>query len=59
MIYTVERRHPYKVEATKLRIADGKNTWLVFGQAAQKPFGKVKDVDKHKIGLALRGHIYG
>jgi hypothetical protein len=59
VVYTVERPNPYKVEAAKLRIADGKDAWLVFGKAAQKPFGTVSDMDKHKIGLALKDHIYG
>jgi hypothetical protein len=59
VVYTVERPNPYKVGATKLRIADGKDAWLVFGNAAQKPFGTVSDMDKHKIGLALKDHIYG
>jgi hypothetical protein len=59
VVYTVERANLYKVEATRLSISDAKDAWLVFGRAAQKPFGTVSDVDKRKIGLALKGHIYG
>lgn len=58
LIYTVERANPYNVELTKLKM-DGKTAALVFGKAAQKPFGTVSDVDKKKIGLAIKNHIYG
>jgi hypothetical protein len=58
VIYTVERANPYNVELTKLKI-DGKTAALVFGKAAQKPFGTVSDVDKKKIGHTIKNHIYG
>jgi hypothetical protein len=58
VVYTVERANPYNVELTKLKI-DGKTAGLVFGKAAQKPFGTVSDVDKNKIGRAIKDHLYG
>ena len=58
VVYTVERANPYRVELTKLKI-DGKTAALVFGKAAQKPFGTVSDVDKNKIGRAIKDHFNG
>jgi hypothetical protein len=49
---------PTNVELTKLRI-DGKTAALVFGKAANTPFGTVSNIDKRKIGLAIKNHIYG
>lgn len=54
VVYTVQRANPYKVEAIRLRITGGKDAWLVFGKAAQTPFGTVSNADKRKIGLALK-----
>jgi hypothetical protein len=59
VVYTLGRANPYKVELKRVSIAAGKNAWLVFGKAAQKPFGTVSNMDKHKIGLALKDNIYG
>ena len=58
VVHTVERTNPYYVELTKLRI-DNKTAGLVFGKAANTPFGTVSNIDKRRIGLALKGHIYG
>jgi hypothetical protein len=59
LVYTIERTNPYKVEMTKLNIVDGKVTALVFGRAANTPFGTVSNADKPKIGLAIKDAIYG
>lgn len=59
VVYTVARTNPYNVELTRLEIPGGKNAYLVFGQAANTPFGTVSNADKRKIGLALKAHIYG
>ena len=59
VVYTVERTNPYKIEMTKLNMVDGKVTALVFGRAANMPFGTVSNADKRKIGLAIKGAIYG
>jgi hypothetical protein len=58
-VYTVERANPYYVELTELKLADGKIARMVFGKAAQKPFGTVLNKDKPKIGLALKNQIRG
>src|SRR2546427_8329024 len=58
VVHTVERTNPYHVELTKLRI-DGKTAGLVFGKAANTPFGTVSNTDKRKIGLALKNYIDG
>lgn len=52
--YKVERKNPYLVKLTRLKIDDGRIAILVFGQAAQKPFGTVSNVEKPNIGRAIR-----
>ena len=59
VFYTVEQKSPYNVELTRLSIVRGKNACLVFGRAANTPFGTVSNIDKKRIGLALKEHIYG
>jgi hypothetical protein len=54
IIHTVARTNPYYVEISQLKVAEGRVTTLVFGKAAQKPFGTVSNIDKRKIGVALR-----
>jgi hypothetical protein len=58
VVYTVERKNPYNVELTKLKMAGGQIAWLVFGKAANTPFGTVSNADKHKIGIAIKNYIY-
>jgi hypothetical protein len=57
VLYTVPRKNPYRVEISKLRIADEKDAYLVFGQAAQTPFGTVSRTDRREIGVALRRRL--
>lgn len=57
--HTIERTNPYTVEITKLRLPDGRIANLVFGKAANKPFGTVSNTDKLKIGLAIQKIIVG
>lgn len=59
VVYTVERSNPYNVELTEVNVTNDKTAGLVFGQAANTPFGTVSDTEKRKIGLALKDHIYG
>ena len=40
--------------ASELEIVPGNTTTMVFGRAAEKPFGTVSHKDKRKIGAALR-----
>jgi hypothetical protein len=58
VVHTVERTNRYDVELTRLKI-DGKIACLVFGKAANTPFGTVSNIDKRKIGLAIKNHVYG
>jgi hypothetical protein len=58
-VYTVERTNPYEVELTQLNITDGKIVGLVFGRAANTPFGTVSNAEKFRIGLAIKGGLVG
>jgi hypothetical protein len=52
-IHTIERANPFKVEALDLEITPGKRTMLVFGRAANLPFGTVSGRDKRTIGAKV------
>jgi hypothetical protein len=55
-VYRLERNKPYEFLHRLLRIDSGAQAHLIFGRAAQKPFGTVSHADKLKIGrhLAMR-----
>lgn len=59
VVHTVQRINPYNVELTRIRTVAGKSVWLVFGKAANTPFGTVSKIDKRQIGITLKGHIHG
>ncbi len=50
---------PYHVEARRLRLASGKETLLVFGRAANQPFGVLSREHKRAIGRALQEVLHG
>lgn len=50
---------PYHVEARRLRLASGKETLLVFGRAANQPFGMLSRQHKGAIGRALKEVLDG
>jgi hypothetical protein len=52
-LYTVERKNPFRVEAIDLEIAAGRRTVLVFGRAANLPFGTVSGEEKLRIGATI------
>jgi hypothetical protein len=53
--FAVERKNPFLVRAIKHAFQhDAYRTLMVFGQAAQLPFGTVSTNDKMQIGSALR-----
>lgn len=59
-IYTIERRNDgqmkrraYVVEAATIRLSSGKLTRIVFGQAAQTPFGLISNAEKEAIGATI------
>jgi hypothetical protein len=58
VVHTVQRANPYDVELMRMRTAGGKNVCLVFGKAANTPFGTVSNIDKHQIGMSLKHHIH-
>jgi hypothetical protein len=58
-IHTVERENPYRVKSVGLDLVEGRRARLVFGRAANTPFGTVSNADKRRIGETLREHIYG
>ena len=58
VVHTVQRTNPYSVELTRLRISESKSTSLVFGKAANTPFGTVSDADKRRIGVAMKHNVY-
>lgn len=58
-VHTVERENPYRVKLVGLKLGSGKKTALVFGRAANTPFGTVSNADKRRIGESLKGHVYG
>jgi len=53
-IITVERDNPYTIEAWRTRLGSGNEPLVVFGQAAQKPFGLIGGVDQRRVGEHLR-----
>lgn len=58
VVYTVERANPYHVQVRRLGVTEGKDTSLVFGRAANTPFGTISNKDKQKIGIAVKERIY-
>jgi hypothetical protein len=57
-VFTLERSNPYYVRATKVSIGRH-DVPVVFGRAAEKPFGTVGHRDKEVIGTAIRRVICG
>jgi hypothetical protein len=57
LVYTVERKNPYIVKLTNLKMENGRVASLAFGQAAQKPFGTVSNVEKSNIGRAIKKYL--
>ena len=53
-LHRIERNNPYVVTHRRLILGDGETTTLVFGQAAQKPFGLVSRSDQRRIGVSVK-----
>ena len=53
------RRRPYVIEAWRIQIDPDNEALVVFGEAAQRPFGKVRDDDKYEIGRRVREVLNG
>lgn len=52
-IHVIPRTRPYRVRAQRVRIAPDATSLLVWGRAAQTPFGTVSYADKLTIGDAI------
>ncbi len=58
-IYKLERRNPYEFRHRIVRVGSGERMHLVFGKAAQKPFGTVSCADKFNAGQFLAERLLG
>lgn len=58
-VYTIVRDNPYHVKAKKVRVVEGKDTFIIFGRAANTPFGTVSNVDKRALGVRMKEYIRG
>ena len=58
-VHTVERENPYHVRLVEVCRGAGKKSALVFGKAANTPFGTVSTADKQRIGERLKEYIGG
>lgn len=52
-VHRIERKNPFTVQALRLEVVPQKPTLLVFGRAANLPFGTVSADDKLTIGAAI------
>jgi hypothetical protein len=57
-VYTVDRERPYHVRALRMRIGET-DTLVVFGQAAQLPFGTISHAERRRAGVAIRRFLDG
>lgn len=56
--YTVQRTNPYQVEYSRITLPVGKQSFLIFGKAANTPFGTVSTRDKLAIGSTIMELIH-
>jgi hypothetical protein len=59
VIWRLDRQRPYEVIGTLIEIEPSKVSLLVFGRAAQKPFGKVSNLKKAEMGAAIKEWHHG
>lgn len=57
LVHKVERTNPYLVTARRVRINEAHTALLVYGRAAQKPFGLLSHIDKRKTGRVILEHL--
>jgi hypothetical protein len=57
-VHSIERKNPFTVQAVRLEVVPLKPTLLVFGRAANLPFGTVSARDKLTIGAAVRNALH-
>lgn len=58
-IFRIERSRPYSVVAQWLRLTPNNQALLVFGRAAQRPFGTVSAEDRRRIGRRIEEILSG
>jgi hypothetical protein len=58
-IYTVRRENPYIVRSSKMVIDNKATATIIFGKAANTPFGTVSYEDKRRIGSLIGRNAYG
>ena len=58
-ICTIEQKKPYEINARNVCVIEGKETCIVFGRAANTPFGTVSYDDKRKLGARVKELING
>ena len=56
-VHMIERQNPFTVDALRLEVSPQKPTLLVFGRAANLPFGTVSATDKRRIGAAIEAAL--
>jgi hypothetical protein len=54
VIWKLDRARPYLVTGRTLSLDSSKRSVMVFGRAANKPFGTVSNADKLKMGAAIK-----
>jgi hypothetical protein len=57
VVYTVNRANPFTVELARFTLGNGRTVNLVFGKAANTPFGTVSNPDKERIGKAVKDYL--
>jgi hypothetical protein len=58
-VHMVERKNPFVVLAVSLEVVPHKPTLLVFGRAANLPFGTVSATEKLRIGESIGTSLHG
>jgi hypothetical protein len=58
-IHSVERKNLFHVEAQEVEIVPGTRALIVFGRAANTPFGTVSTVTKREIGRRIAEYVHG
>ena len=57
-IFTVKRKNPYDVEAARFAVDHACRPLVVFGKAAQLPFGTISAETKRGIGMLIHGNCF-
>jgi hypothetical protein len=59
IFHTIPRGNPYHVQTQSICVNEGKDTCVIFGRAANTPFGTVSNVDKGALGARVKEYING